>query len=312
MSYYIGVDGGGTKTAFSLFDEDKNVVKTVFGPGSNHENLDGAFDDAGAIIWDGICALVSEAGITLDDVAFTLMGLAGIDHQFQHDIMCAKLEEKGLSNFAVYNDGFIVVQAGSESGAAIGYNCGTGTCCNAIDSRGNMLQLAGLGECTGDIGNGTWIAQTAFRLIYDEVYLGLEPTQITKLYYERFNLSSREEFMATVAKLETEEAPIYIKTLIEFFFTAAANADAPALRKIDEMAKRGAQFISALANQMEFDGEEIEVVLSGSMHTKLPNDFYINKMHDYAESMCGRKLKFIKLDKEPVTGCVNWIFRQYK
>ena len=184
MSFYIGVDGGGTKTAFSLFDEDKNVVKTVYGPGSNHENLEGAFDEASAVIWNGITELVGEAGISLDDVAFSLMGLAGIDHQFQHDIMCEKLSEKGLRNFAIYNDGFIVVQAGSESGAAIGYNCGTGTCCNAIDSKGNMLQLGGLSECTGDMGNGNWIAQTAFRLIYDEVYLGLEPTLITKMYYD--------------------------------------------------------------------------------------------------------------------------------
>ena len=113
----------------------KNVVKTVYGPGSNHENLEGAFDEASAVIWNGITELVGEAGISLDDVAFSLMGLAGIDHQFQHDIMCEKLSEKGLRNFAIYNDGFIVVQAGSESGAAIGYNCGTGTCCNAIDSR---------------------------------------------------------------------------------------------------------------------------------------------------------------------------------
>ena len=86
MSFYIGVDGGGTKTAFSLFDEDKNVVKTVYGPGSNHENLEGAFDEASAVIWNGITELVGEAGISLDDVAFSLMGLAGIDHQFQHDI----------------------------------------------------------------------------------------------------------------------------------------------------------------------------------------------------------------------------------
>ena len=214
MSFYIGVDGGGTKTAFSLFDEDKNVVKTVYGPGSNHENLDGAFDEASAVIWNGITELVGEAGISLDDVAFSLMGLAGIDHQFQHDIMCEKLSEKGLRNFAIYNDGFIVVQAGSESGAAIGYNCGTGTCCNAIDSKGNMLQLGGLSECTGDMGNGNWIAQTAFRLIYDEVYLGLEPTLITKMYYDAFGITSREEFVGTVAKLETEEAPLYIKTLI--------------------------------------------------------------------------------------------------
>ena len=32
------------------------------------------------------------------------------------------------------------------------------------------------------------------------------------------------------------------------------------------MAKRGAQAISALANQLEFDGDEIEVVLSGSIN----------------------------------------------
>ena len=88
--------------------------------------------------------------------------------------------------------------------------------------------------------------------------------------------------------------------------------DVPALAKTDEMAKRGAQFIAALAKQMEFDGDEIEVVLSGSMHTKLPNDAYIEKLHEYAQQMSGRKLKFIKLDKEPVTGCINWIFRQYK
>lgn len=96
MSFYIGVDGGGTKTAFSLFDEDKNVVKTVYGPGSNHENLEGAFDEASAVIWNGITELVGEAGISLDDVAFSLMGLAGIDHQFQHDIMCEKLSERGF------------------------------------------------------------------------------------------------------------------------------------------------------------------------------------------------------------------------
>ena len=26
MSYYIGIDGGGTKTAYALFDEKKNIV----------------------------------------------------------------------------------------------------------------------------------------------------------------------------------------------------------------------------------------------------------------------------------------------
>ena len=95
MKYYIGVDGGGTKTAFALFDENKNMLDTVTGLGSNHENIDTAFDGASDIIMEGINALCEKAGIKLSDVSFTLMGLAGIDHPYQYDIMCAKLREKG-------------------------------------------------------------------------------------------------------------------------------------------------------------------------------------------------------------------------
>lgn len=102
--FYIGVDGGGTKTVYTLFDENKNILDEVKTPGSNHENMEGSFDEASAIIWSGLTDLVAKHGISLDDVSFTLMGLAGIDHPYQHDIMCEKLSAKGLKNFAIYND----------------------------------------------------------------------------------------------------------------------------------------------------------------------------------------------------------------
>ena len=40
MKYYIGIDGGGTKTQYALFDENKNLISSVFTGGSNHENLE--------------------------------------------------------------------------------------------------------------------------------------------------------------------------------------------------------------------------------------------------------------------------------
>jgi N-acetylglucosamine kinase-like BadF-type ATPase len=86
MKYYIGVDGGGTKTAFALFDENKNMIETVTGPGSNRENLETSFEGACEILWDGLNALCEKAGIALGDVSFTLMGLAGIDHEYQYDL----------------------------------------------------------------------------------------------------------------------------------------------------------------------------------------------------------------------------------
>ena len=77
------------------------------------------------------------------------------------------------------------------------------------------------------------------------------------------------------------------------------------------MAKRGAQAISALANQLEFDGDEIEVVLSGSINVKLDNAVYIEMLKSKAQSLCSKKLKFIKLTAMPVTGCINWILQEF-
>ncbi len=312
MNYYIGVDGGGTKTEFSLFDDDKNIISTFKGAGSNHENYEESFVKASAIIWDGLNKLASQAGITIFDVKFTLMGLAGIDHSFQYDIMCDKLRAFGLKNFEIFNDGFIVVKAGSKTGAAIGYNCGTGNCCNAIDSNGKMLQLAGLGDFSGDIGNGHWIAIISFRLIYDEVYLGLKKTAMTKLFYDEFKIESREQFIGTLAELEGENAEKYIMSLIDIFFAAANSGDEAVLEYIEKMAYRGAELIAAHTNQLSFTGEYIEVVLSGSIHTKLPSDVYIDLLKKKVAEKSNRAYKFIKLDQPPVVGCINWIFQNYR
>ena len=311
MKYYIGVDGGGTKTAYALFNENKELLELVKGPGSNHENYEGGIDYAAELIWNGINLLLETAKVELSDIAFTLMGLAGIDHQYQHDEMFEKLTAYGLSNFEIYNDGFIVVKAGSTGKAAIGYNAGTGTCCNAIDSDGKMLQLAGLGEFSGDEGNGHWIAMMTYRAIYDDVYLGLGETALTKMFYDEYNIKSREEFLATVSRFEEDDADTFIMRLIDFFFDAAKSGDAKTLAIIEEMADRGSSLIAAHAKQLNFTDDVIEVVLSGSIHTKLPSEIYINKLMEKSIEKSGRQMRFIKLTEPPVVGCVNWIFQQY-
>ena len=311
MSYYIGVDGGGTKTYYALFDEQKNIVADFKTSGSNHESLDGSFDAAVDILWSGITGLLQSAGKTLADVRFTLMGLAGVDHPFQHDALYERLEKKGLRDFAIFNDGFIVVKAGSVSGAAIGLNNGTGTCCNAIDSTGTMLQLAGLGEYSGDMGNGHWIATMAYRAIYDDVYLGIRPTTMTADYYHAFELGSREDFLSAVSAFETEDAEDHIRTLIDAFFAGVEENDEACLEILDRMAERSARLIAAHAAQLRFDGDEIEVVLSGSILTKLPSERYLQAIREKVSQFSERRFTFIKLSVPPVMGCINWIMQDY-
>ena len=311
MKYYIGVDGGGTKTAFALFDENKKMLETVTGPGSNHENLEDGFDAASQIIWDGLNELCTKAGTDISKISFTLMGLAGIDHQYQYDIMCAKLREKGLENFEVYNDGFIVVKAGSETGSAIGYNCGTGVCCNGIDTEGNRMMLAGLGDFSGDISGGGNIVIKAFELVYNELFLGLEKTLITDMIMKEFDLKKREDLLGLIEKIEGENGDDYIRVFVSSFFEAAKQGDKPALEYCERMAERGARLIAALSRELNYGDGEIEVVLSGSINVKLDNKAYLDMLLEKAEKYSGKKLKFIKLTQPPVTGCINWIMQNF-
>ncbi|MEE1139636.1 MAG: BadF/BadG/BcrA/BcrD ATPase family protein [Acutalibacteraceae bacterium] len=311
MKYYIGVDGGGTKTAFALFDENKNMLETVTGAGSNHENLETSFDGASDIIMAGLNALCEKAGIALADVSFTLMGLAGIDHEYQYDIMCDMLRKKGLANFEVFNDGFIVVKAGASGKSAIGYNCGTGVCCNGIGIDGKRLQLAGLGDFSGDISGGGNIVIEAFRLVYNELFLGLEKTLITEMVMNEYGFKTREEVLGLIEKIEGEDGGDYIRTMVAFFFEAVKQGDKPAMEYCDRMATRGAQLIAALSDQLDFGGDKIEVVLSGSINVKLDNKYYLDSLLSKAEALSGKKLEFIKLEAMPVTGCINWIMQDY-
>jgi hypothetical protein len=99
--------------------------------------------------------------------------------------------------------------------------------------------------------------------------------------------------------------------MVAFFFEAVKQGDKPAQEYCERMATRGAQLISALSNELDFGDGEVEVVLSGSINVKLDNKFYLDMLLSKAEEMSGKKLKFIKLDALPVTGCINWIMQDY-
>lgn len=308
MKYYIGVDGGGTKTQYALFDENKKLIHSVKTTGSNHENLEGSIPEAAEIIMSGINLLLKETDKKPSDIEKSLMALAGIDHPWQCDAMTEELKKLGLNiPFSIYNDGFIVVKAGLTGKAGIGYNCGTGTCCNSVDNDGNLLQIGGFGYLSNDVGGGHWIAAEAFRAVYDDVCLKIKETSITEGFVKLIGITpDRDGVLSLVGKLEEADDDI-IRPILDAFFDSANSGDEAALEIIHKMAKRGAEYICGHLNQQNFTDTEVEVVLSGSIHVKLPSKLYTDELEQLATEMSGRKLRFIKLTDAPVTGCINWM-----
>ena len=120
MKYYIGVDGGGTKTAFALFDENKKMLETVTGPGSNHENLEDGFNAASDIIMNGLKDLCTKAGIELSKISFTLMGLAGIGDLI---VTCTSMHSRNNRCGQLIGQGMSYEDASREIGMVVeGYH----------------------------------------------------------------------------------------------------------------------------------------------------------------------------------------------
>lgn len=310
MAYYIGVDGGGSKTAYALFDETRAILAQYEGPGSNHETLAGSYDEAVGLIWTGVASLLSAASITAEAVNFTLMGLAGVDHPYQREALMERLQARGLRRLEVVNDGFLVIKAGCGAGAGIGLNLGTGTCCNAVDLRGRQQQLAGVGDFSGDIGNGQWLITTTFRLVYDDCILGLAPTKLTAMVFEEFGLSGPAELLSLIEQLDSPGVNPAKMAFIRLFFAAADAGDPPALEALKAMALRGAQLIAAHLRLGDFPSP-CEVVLSGSIHTKADSSLYLASLVCQTAKLTGHQLVFRKLTVPPVMGCINWMLEEY-
>jgi len=300
MAYYIGVDGGGTKTAYALFNEGKEILHEHEGPGSNHENFDGGFDEAAARLHAGVQALLAKAELALCDITGIFMGLAGIDHPYQYDAMMQRLQ--GLGKLEIVNDGYIAVKAGCASGAGIGLNLGTGTCCNSIDRQGMLRMLAGLGEFSGDVGNGAWIGKQMFKIAYDDVVLGIENSVITSMITQQFG----DDIMPLIQELDSEGGNDTKKAFVRIFFAALNASDPAAVRVAEQMALRGAQMIAAHLRDGDF-ATPCEVVLCGSIHTKLPSDVYVDMLLQQSRELSGRELLFSKLSRAPVMGCIDWM-----
>ena len=135
----------------------------------------------------------------------------------------------------------------------------------------------------------------------------MRSTACTQALCEHFGVAAdREGLLSLVAKLEVEDDRT-VRDMIDIFFDAVNAGDPAATGVMELMAQRGAEFIVGHLNRGYFTDDPVEVVLSGSIHTKLPSDKYIEALHARAEALAGRRLTFIRLTVPPVTGCINWM-----
>lgn len=157
MAVYLGVDGGGTKTAFVLADDSGAVLGEATGRGTYYFPV--GIDLVERVLADGLAAVTAAAGIGAADIDRAFIGLPGYGEASADvpaiEAICRRV--LGSGRFDVGNDA-VAGWAGSLGGEdGINIVAGTGSIAYG-EWAGASHRVGGWSEVFGDEGSAYWIA----------------------------------------------------------------------------------------------------------------------------------------------------------
>lgn len=157
MPWFLGVDGGGTKTRFALVDGDGTLVAQAQLGTTYHPEV--GLDGARTVLADGVTDILAQTSLQADDIRYAFFGLPaygedssltpGLD-QLPHDVL-------GHARYACGND-MVCGWAGSLAcGDGINLVAGTGSI-GYGQRQGRAARAGGWGQLFSDEGSAYWIA----------------------------------------------------------------------------------------------------------------------------------------------------------
>lgn len=166
MPYYLGIDGGGTKTLCAVGDESHLLATAAAGPSNivrageaqSRESLHQAVRQA--------CAA---AGITPAQLTNACIGAAGAARPEIAEIVRRALADVlpsvPFKDIVVVGDMQIALEAAFDAGPGVIVNAGTGSFAYGRDAQGNTARAGGWGFAISDEGSAHWIGRAAVSAI---------------------------------------------------------------------------------------------------------------------------------------------------
>jgi len=224
MAYYLGIDGGGTKTRCVLADETTVLAKAMAG-GSNIVRL--GETQAREALHTAIRQACAIAKISPDQIRAICIGAAGAarpEIAAKIRIIFAELiPEVPLTNIEVVGDTVIALEAAFGAGPGVIAIAGTGSIVYGRDAAGHTARAGGWGFAVSDEGSGHWIGRRSISAILSARDQGLE-TALTAMVLQAWKLNTIDELVQQANSTPPPDFP----RLFPIVLRAAEEADSTA------------------------------------------------------------------------------------
>lgn len=219
MSYYISVDGGGTKLNVMMFDREMNLLGKGRAGGVNLTQT--SLEDCRNNVCESLDQLF--AGGTpckIDILYITFVG--------PKDVFIEELKRRtAVDQVVVNSEGEAGMWAGRLRLKGVLALSGTGSGVSIYSDEGRLDGVGGWGPILGDEGSGTWIGQQALKASVQCISGWAPETLIYPMIMEEWKLSNPRDMVRCVHK---STAPFRtVASLTKIVGRAAAQGDAVAV-----------------------------------------------------------------------------------
>jgi len=298
MNYYLGVDGGGSKTYALIVNETGQIVGRGSGGNGNHQ-ID--YQQAQDNIRAAALEAMNQANLKQEEITFAFFGLAGADRETDFRILNPMISELGYERFEIACDTIIGLRAGTTKPYGVSVICGTGTNCAGKNPAGEFFQCGGFDYMYGDFGGGGALNIEIFRSVIRAADGREQATLLTPLLLKALNYTTVDEMFNDYLD-HGKRVPLEVAKLL---FEAAVQGDQVALAIVHNQAEELSKSAIAVIRRLKLEQESFDVVLAGSILTR--GDYgIIQQMITKAVNEVAPAANVIKLTVEPVVGAI-WL-----
>ena len=193
MAYYLGIDGGGSKTTCVVGDDSSILATAVSGPSNITRVGEGHARES---LHQAIRRACAGAKIDAQQLRHACLGAAGAGREEIASVLRKIVREIVPGEIEVVGDMQIALEAALDRGPGVIVIAGTGSIAFGRDREGKTARAGGWGFAISDEGSGHWVGRAAVAALLqaaDESSGGPQVQPVSPLFRE----------MQSVWKVET-------------------------------------------------------------------------------------------------------------
>ena len=304
-NYFLGLDGGGTKTHIVLYSPDDNLMDLYTGGASNYENMPRGYEELAEVLKDMFDNFLGKHGLTPKDIKRAAFGMGGVDTTLQHTEISKVLTGLGFNNYVLNNDAFLGVKAGASHGVGISCVSGSGFSVVGIGDGDTTLQTNGMGTYTGDSGGSCWLVPEAVRYIHGQLFRRYPATSMTERLKEIIGFTGADDFMDLLHERGVCNYKPFALAVGKMVFEEAAKGDGPAINLLETSGQAYGESILGILDRLSFM-DPPEIILTGSLFQKNPDSPMVTRIQQFLEEHYDRPFILTTLDSPSVLGALVW------